>query len=395
MSAVPSGGWANWGDKRHTPGSANAHTGRMTRPLVEECERLGHALIEVTEAGTSGQVNRRLLEALADHGLFDRLFSNETVTATDLCSIRQGLARVSTEAETAFAVQGLGAIPIHLSGGPQLRDQAMPGVRSGETVAAFALTEPGAGSDAAALSTVAETDGDGFRISGEKAYISNAPDADIYTLFARTTPGAGSRGITAFVVGSEMEGVSGERITMLSPHPLGRIHLDGVFVPRSNVLGEVDHGFRVAMQTLDLFRPSVGAFALGMAEAALRIATGHAMTRTAFGTPISDFQGVSHQLADVRVDIEAAELLVYSAAAAHDKGDAETLTGKAAMAKLHATETAQRAVDTAIQVLGARGLEADTTLAHLYLEVRAPRIYEGTSEIQRNIIARELFNGRI
>ena len=153
---------------------------------------------------------------------------------------------------------------------------------------------------------------------------------------------------------------------MLSPHPLGRIHLDGVSVPKSNVLGEVDHGFRVAMQTLDLFRPSVGAFALGMAEAALRIATGHAMTRTAFGTPISDFQGVSHQLADVRLDIEAAELLVYSAAAAHDYGDAETLTGKAAMAKLHATETAQRAVDTAIQVLGARGLEAGTTLAHLY-----------------------------
>ena len=157
---------------------------------------------------------------------------------------------------------------------------------------------------------------------------------------------------------------------MLSPHPLGRIHLDGVFVPASNVLGEVDHGFRVAMQTLDLFRPSVGAFALGMAEAALRIATGHAMTRTAFGTPISDFQGVSHQLANVRLDIEAAELLVYSAAA-HDIGETETLTGKAAMAKLHATETAQRAVDTAIQVLGARGLEADTTLAHLYLEVRA------------------------
>jgi hypothetical protein len=192
-----------------------------------------------------------------------------------------------------------------------------------------------------------------------------------------------------------MEGVSGETITMISPHPLGRIHLDGVYVPTSNVLGEVDHGFRVAMQTLDLFRPSVGAFALGMAEAALRIATGHATTRAAFGTPISDFQGVSHQLANIRLDIEAAELLVYSAAAAHDDGETETVTGKAAMAKLHATETAQRAVDTAIQVLGARGLEADSTLAHLYLEVRAPRIYEGTSEIQRNIIARELFNGRL
>ena len=217
----------------------------------------------------------------------------------------------------------------------------------------------------------------------------------MYTLFARTTDGAGSRGITAFVVSSEMEGLNGQPIPMLSPHPLGRLHLDGVYVPSANVLGEVDHGFRVAMQTLDLFRPSVGAFALGMAESALRIATAHAVTRTAFGTPISDFQGVSHQLANIRLDIEAAELLVYSAAAAHDSGDTESLTGKAAMAKLHATETAQRAVDTAIQVLGARGLEADSTLAHLYLEVRAPRIYEGTSEIQRNIIARELFNGRL
>jgi acyl-CoA dehydrogenase len=367
----------------------------MTRGLVEECERLGHSLIEIAEEGERGRVNRGLVRAIADRGLFDRLFSADGVTATDLCAIRQGLARVCTEAETAFAVQGLGAIPIHLSASADLRDHVMPGVRGGEAVAAFALTEPGAGSDAAALSTVAERDGNGFRITGEKVYISNAPDADLYTLFARTTPGAGARGVTAFVVTSDLDGFSGEVIDMISPHPLGRIRLDGVFVPGSNVLGEVDHGFRVAMQTLDLFRPSVGAFALGMAEAALRIATAHATIRTAFGAPISDFQGVSHQLANVRVDIEAAELLIYSAAAAHDNGQAEALTGKAAMAKLHATETAQRAVDTAIQVLGARGLEAGSTLVHLYKEVRAPRIYEGTSEIQRNIIARELFNGRI
>jgi len=367
----------------------------MTRELVEEGERLGHALIEVADQGTPGIVNRSLVRAIADNGLFDRLFSEEMVTATVLCAIRQGLARVCTEAETAFAVQGLGAIPIHLAGPTRLKDRVLPGIRSGGLVAAFALTEPGAGSDAAALSTVAERDGDGFRITGEKAYISNAPGADVYTLFARTTPGAGSRGVTAFVVTSDLDGFSGEPIAMMSSHPLGRIQLDGVYVPEGNILGEVDHGFRVAMETLDLFRPSVGAFAVGMAEAALRIATGHATTRIAFGTPIADFQGVSHQLANVRLDIEAAELLVYSAAAAHDSGDTESLTGKAAMAKLHATETAQRAVDTAIQVLGARGLQADSTLAHLYMEVRAPRIYEGTSEIQRNIIARELFNGRI
>ena len=367
----------------------------MIRSLVEECERTGHALIEIAERGEPGRVNRGLMLEIAGRGLFDRLFAESGVTATDLCQIRHGLARVCTEAETAFAVLGLGAIPIHIHASPPLRQRLMPGIRAGETVAAFALTEPGAGSDAAALSTIAERDGDGFRISGEKAYISNAPDADVYTLFARTTEGAGSRGVTAFVVTADLEGLSGEPIEMISPHPLGRVHLDGVFVPSENVLGEVDHGFRVAMQTLDLFRPSVGAFALGMAEAALRIATGHATTRTAFGAPIADFQGVSHQLADVRLQIEAAEHLVYSAAAAHDDGDTQSLTGKAAMAKLHATETAQRAVDTAIQVLGARGLEADSTLAHLYMEVRAPRIYEGTSEIQRNIIARELFSGRL
>jgi alkylation response protein AidB-like acyl-CoA dehydrogenase len=367
----------------------------MTNALVEEAERIGHSLIEIADQGQPGRINRNLVKGIAERGLFDRLFANERVTATDLCAVRQGLARVCVEAETAFAVQGLGAIPIHLNGSSELRDRLLPGIEGGDLVAGFALTEPGAGSDAASLATVAEADGEGFRITGEKAYISNAPGADVYTLFARTTPDAGSRGVTAFAVTSDLDGLSGEPIEMISTHPLGRLRLDGVYVPAANVLGDLDRGFRVAMETLDLFRPSVGAFAVGMAEAALRVATGHATTRTAFGTPISDFQGVSHQLANVRLDIEAATLLVYSAAAAYDSGDTETLTGKAAMAKLHATETAQRAVDIAIQVLGARGLEADSTLAHLYKEVRGPRIYEGTSEIQRNIIARELFDGRI
>ncbi len=364
-------------------------------PLVEECERIARSMLDIAEGGKPGSVNRELVAALAGHGLFDRLFAAEQVTATELCAMRQGLARVSTHAETAFAVQGLGAIPIHLAATAPAKDRWIPQIRSGAAVAAFALTEPGAGSDAAALITRAEADGDGFRITGEKAFISNAPGADVYTVFARTTEGAGARGVTAFAVPGDADGLAGAPIPMLSPHPLGRITFDGVFVADDQVLGEVDHGFRVAMQTLDLFRPSVGAFALGMAEAALGIAVDHARTRTAFGTPISDFQGVSHQLADVRVAIEASQHLIYAAAEAHDSGDRESLTGKAAMAKLYATETAQRAVDVAIQVLGARGLEAGSTLAHLYVEVRAPRIYEGTSEIQRNIIARELFSGKI
>lgn len=363
--------------------------------LIQEAERLGQALVPVAESHTDGRVNRDLVKAIATAGLFDRLFADHGVTASDLCRIRQGLARVCTEAETALAVQGLGAIPIHLSQRAAVRDRWMPAVRSGEAVAAFALTEPGAGSDAAALATVAVKDGDGYRITGEKAYISNAPDADVATVFARTTEGARARGVTAFVVDMGSEGVTGEPIEMISPHPLGRWNFDGVFVGPDSVLGEVDHGFRVAMQTLDLFRPSVGAFAVGMAEAALRIAVEHSRTREAFGAPISEYQGVSHQLADVRLAIEAATHLVYSAAATYDSGNRESLTGRSAMAKLHATETAQFAVDVAIQVLGARGLEADSTLAHLYREVRAPRIYEGTSEIQRNIIAREIYKGTI
>ncbi len=362
--------------------------------LVAEAERLGRILVPLAEKGLPGRVNRELVAALAEAGLFDRLFSPEGVSAVALCQIRQGLARVCTEAETAFAVQGLGGIPIYHDATADLKARWIPALRSGQAVAAFALTEPGAGSDVAALSTRAEKDGDGYRITGEKVYISNAPDADVATVFTRTSSG-GAKGLTAFAVPTDLEGISGEPIEMVAPHPLGRWTFDGVYVPADHVLGEVDRGFAVAMKTLDLFRPSVGAYTLGMAEAALTIAVEHASTREAFGRPISQFQGVSHQLADVRVAVEAARHLVYSAAEAYDSGETQVLTARAAMAKLFSTETAQKAVDVAIQVLGARGLEADSTLAHLYREVRAPRIYEGTSEIQRNIIAREMFRGTI
>ena len=361
--------------------------------LIEETERLGQTLVPIAESGRPGHLNRDLVKALAAAGLFESVFGDDGVSAGDLCRMRQGLARVCPEAETALAVQGLGGTPIQLFGSDDVKHHWMAKLRSGEAVAAFALTEPGAGSDAAALEMRAEPDSDGFRLTGEKRYISNAPEADIATVFARTTADAGARGVTAFAVPIDADGISGESLDMISPHPLGRWVMDGVYVPMDNVLGEVDHGFRVAMQTLDLFRPSVGAFALGMAEAALRIAVDHARSRKAFGTAISEFQGVSHQLADVRLAIEAGSHLVYSAADCYDSGDRVGLTAKSAMAKLWATETAQKAVDVAIQVLGARGLEADSTLAHLYREVRATRIYEGTSEIQRNIIARELFKG--
>ena len=361
---------------------------------VSRAEAIGGELLVYSDESISG-VNRPLVAALGTSGLLDAVFTPDGVTATDLCSLRQGLARTNTEAETALAIQGLGGIPIHLAGTDAARERFVPGIKSGDMIAAFALTEPSAGSDAAALESIAESDGEGFRITGHKAYISNAPEADVYTVFAKTDPEAASRGVTAFVVPGESDGLDGQPIELLSPHPIGRLEFDGVFVPREHVLGEVSGGFRVAMETLDLFRPSVGAFALGMAEAALRTAVAHARERYAFGKSIGEFQGISHQLADVRLAIAASEHLVYAAAAAYDSGERDGLTGLSAMAKLHATETAQKAVDVAIQVLGARGLEADSTLAHLYLEVRAPRIYEGTSEIQRNIIARELYRGRL
>ena len=272
----------------------------------------------------------------------------------------------------------------------------LPAVAAGDVVAAFALTEPEAGSDAAALALRAEPDGPGWRLTGEKIWISNAPEADFYTVFARTTPGAGSRGVSAFVVPADRPGLGGEHLDMISPHPIGRLVFDGVPVQAAELLGEQDRGFRVAMRTLDLFRPSVGAFAVGMAQAAIDAAVTHAGSRVAFGGPLKDQQAVSHLLAEMATRTEAARLLVYAAAAAYDAaagaGDGgKGLAAKSAMAKLFATETAQFVVDAAVQIHGARALRRGHLLEHLYREVRAPRIYEGASEVQRAIIARELY----
>jgi len=299
------------------------------------------------------------------------------------------LAGGSTAAETAFALQGLGSYPIIQAGSDEVRRRWIPAVARGEAVAAFALTEPDAGSDAASLSLVAERVDGGYRLSGAKKWISNAPDADIYSVFGRTTEGAGSRGVTAFALPRETKGVGGESLDLLAPHAIGTLELDGAFVPDDHVLGEVDGGFAVAMRTLDLFRPSVGAFAVGMSQAALDVTIEHAGARESFGKALREFQAVSQQLAEMAVRTKAARLLVYEAAAAYDAG--ERVTRAAAMAKLYATEAAQAVVDMAIQIHGARALERGHLLEHLYRDVRATRIYEGTSEIQREIITRELY----
>ncbi len=342
----------------------------------------------LAEKGEPGRVNRALVAELGALGLLSRLF---TSGALDLCLMRESLAQACTEAETALALQGLGAHPVHAHGTPGQRERWLPRVSDGTAVAAFALSEPGAGSDAAALSLGAERDGpDGWRLTGEKCWISNAPDADLYTVFARTTPGAGARGVTAFLVPADRPGLTGSRLDMIAPHALGTLRFDGVPVTAADVLGEPDAGFRVAMDTLNLFRPSVGAFAVGMAQAALDATVAHTATQDAFGGRLRDLQAVAHQVAEMSVRTEAARLMVYAAATAYDEG-ADDVPRRSAMAKLLATETAQFVVDTAVQLHGARALCRGHLLEHLYREVRAPRIYEGASEVQRGIIAKELY----
>ena len=344
----------------------------------------------------SGRVDRRLMAKLGDLGILPALFPSHSggsapgeVSAVTLCLMREALAQGSTVAETAAALQGLGAYPILQSGSDDAREKWIPAVARGKAVAAFALTEPGAGSDAAALAVTAERDGGRYRLSGTKTWISNAPDADVYTLFARTTPDAGARGVTAFVVPGDAPGLSGESLDLLAPHAIGTLQLDGVLVEAANVLGKVDAGFAVAMKTLDLFRPSVGAFAVGMAQAALDAALVHVTSRRSFGHELREHQAVSQRLADMATRTAAARYLVYEAAFAVDSG--ERTTKLSAMAKLFATEAAQSVVDDAIQIHGASGLQKGHLLEHLYRDVRATRIYEGTSEIQREVITRELY----
>ncbi len=274
----------------------------------------------------SGSVNRPLVRRLGDLGLLRGLFgsgpdgSPHDAAAVQLCLLRENLARVDTEAETALALQGLGSYPILQAGGPEAVERWLPGVVSGEVVPAFALSEPDAGSDAAALSLRAEPDGDGWRLHGVKTWISNAPEADVYAVFARTTPDVRAKGVTAFVVAGDAPGLGGEHLDLLAPHAIGTLVLDGVRVGPGDVLGEVDGGFAVAMRTLDLFRPSVGAFAVGMAQAALDETVAFSTTRHVHGEPLHRQQAVSHALAEMATQVEAARLLVHAAAAAYDRG---------------------------------------------------------------------------
>jgi acyl-CoA dehydrogenase len=311
-----------------------------------------------------------------------------------LCLLRETLARHDGLADFAFAMQGLGSGPITLGGSDALRARFLSRVARGEAIAAFALSEPDAGSDVAAMTTRATRDAGGWRLDGEKTWISNGGIADFYCVFARTSEEPGARGISAFVVEADAAGLSiAERIEVVAPHPLATLRFEGCRVPDANRLGEVGQGFKLAMATLDIFRSSVAAAALGFARRALDEAIAHARGRRMFGQHLADFQLTQAALADMATGIDASMLLTYRAAWLRDAsvaGDARRTTREAAMAKMVATETAQQVVDRAVQIFGGLGVRQGSVVERLYREVRALRIYEGATEVQKLIIAREL-----
>ena len=311
----------------------------------------------------------------------------ETLDVRSLCLIRETLAQYSGMADFSFVMQGLGSGPISLFGSEEQRQAYLPGVASGARIAAFALSEPDSGSDVAAMSTSARRDGDFYVIDGEKTLISNGGIADQYVVFARTEEAPGAKGLSAFVVEDGAPGFSiAERFDVIAPHPLGRLRFDGCRVPATQMLGNPGEGFRIAMSSLDVFRSTVGAAALGFARRAYDEAIGQARTRKAFGKAIAEHQMVQAKIADMALKIDAAALLVYRSAWTRDAAG-ERVTREAAMAKLYATESAQEIVDEAVQIFGGMGVVTGSTVERLYREVRALRIYEGTSEIQRLIIA--------
>jgi acyl-CoA dehydrogenase len=315
--------------------------------------------------------------------------ATDVIDTRAVCLIRETLARHSGLADFAFAMQGLGSGAISLHGDDVQRARYLPRVASGEAIAAFALSEPDAGSDVAALACNARRDGDHYVLDGEKTWISNGGIADFYVVFARTGEAPGSRGISAFIVDAGTPGFEvAERIQVIAPHPLARLRFTDCRVPAGQRLAAPGEGFKVAMRTLDVFRTSVAAAALGFARRALDEALGRATTRRMFDQTLADFQLTQAALAQMATAIDSAALLTYRAAWMRDQG--RTVTREAAMAKMTATENAQRVIDAAVQMWGGLGVVSDQPVERLYREIRALRIYEGATEVQQLIIAREL-----
>ncbi|MCK0512308.1 acyl-CoA dehydrogenase family protein [Aromatoleum buckelii] len=313
---------------------------------------------------------------------------HDVIDTRAVCLLRETLGRHSGLADFAFGMQGLGSGAITLHGTDAQKRDYLPRVAAGQAIAAFALSEPGSGSDVAAMACSAHQDGDEYVIDGEKTWISNGGIADFYVVFARTGEAPGSRGLSAFIVDADRAGLEiAERIDVIAPHPLARLRFRECRVPKSCLLGLPGQGFKVAMQTLDIFRTSVAAAALGFARRALDEALKRATTRDMFGQKLADFQITQAKLAQMATGVDTSALLTYRAAWLRDQG--RTITGAAAMAKMTSTETAQQVIDAAVQMWGGCGVVSDHPVERLYREIRSLRIYEGATEVQQLIIARQ------
>lgn len=307
-----------------------------------------------------------------------------------LCLIRETLARHHVLADFAFAMQGLGSGAISLAGNAELQHRYLPSVAAGTAIAAFALSEPDAGSDVAALACSATLEGDHYVVNGCKTWISNGGLADFYCVFVRTDQQAGSRGISAFVIDADTPGFHSEqRIDVMSPHPLALLRFDNCRIPASHMLGELNQGFKLAMRTLDVFRCSVAAAALGFARRALQEGLGHAKRRKMFGQTLADFQLTQAAFGDIAAHIDSSALLTYRAAWVRDEAG-RTPTAETAMAKMVSTESSQWVIDRVLQMFGGQGVVSGAPIERLYRDIRALRIYEGATEVQKLIIAREL-----
>jgi len=354
-------------------------------------------MVELFESGKGSA--KQLMQMMGKEGLFRLLVPKkyggryERVRSLPLCVAREELARGYNYAAACIATQGLAAVPIVIGGNQEQKEAYLPGLGSGELIGSFSITEPNAGSDAASLSTHAMRTGNEYEITGEKRFASNAGICDFYIIFAKTDPAKGAKGISAFLVDGGTKGLLFKPIHILCYDVLGHLKLEQIRVPAGNRLGEEGEGFKLAMQTLDVLRATVGAHAVGTAQAALDYALTYAGERRQFDKPLLKQQSIRFKLAEMAVSISAARLLVYQAAVAKDEG-APDITLKSSMAKLFATESAQKVVDEALQIFGGNGVVVkEYPMERLYREVRAPRVYEGTSEIQKLIIAGQVIKG--
>ncbi len=362
------------------------------RQFKEHCHNFASEILTPisNKYGETDDLPSEMIRAMADAEFFKLLIPEELggkgIRALKICLAREALAGIYCPADVTFAMQGLGSYPIFLAGNATQKEKYLPRIGAGELLTTYALTEPEAGSDVNGMRSHAEEASDGFLLNGRKRFISNGHAAGIVIVFAKTPLPENSRAISAFVLEKGMEGFHvSKRLRVMAPHDLVELEFTSCHIPKENLLGELGDGYRIAMKTLDLFRMSVGAAAVGIGHTAFNAATKYAKERVQFGSPIAKYQAVQFKLADMATELDAARGLVYTAAIKLDRGDSE-LAKSASMAKFYATEAAFRAVDQALQIHGGIGVMVGSTVERLYREIRALRIYEGTSEIQKLII---------